>query len=73
MPSNSRATASGVRRTCSSNSLISVSAGARGVSTGAAGELVALRRAHGIDDLPGLVHIVAEIDPERTAIAHDGV
>ncbi|NEW55868.1 amino acid adenylation domain-containing protein, partial [Nocardia cyriacigeorgica] len=50
----------------------SIAAGSIGMD-GAAGELVALRRAHGIDDLPGLVHIVAEIDPERTAIAHDGV
>ncbi len=40
---------------------------------GAAGELVALRRAYGIDDLPGLVRTVAEIEPERTAVAHDGV
>uniref|UniRef100_UPI002456939F non-ribosomal peptide synthetase n=1 Tax=Nocardia cyriacigeorgica TaxID=135487 RepID=UPI002456939F len=40
---------------------------------GTAGDLVALRRAHGIDDLPGLIHTVAEIDPERTAIAYDGV
>ncbi len=40
---------------------------------GAAGELVALRRAYGIDDLPGLVRTVAEIEPERTAIAHDEV
>uniref|UniRef100_UPI0024571DFC non-ribosomal peptide synthetase n=1 Tax=Nocardia cyriacigeorgica TaxID=135487 RepID=UPI0024571DFC len=41
-------------------------------SDGGASDLVALRRAYGIDDLPGLVHTVAEVEPERTAIAHGG-
>ncbi|MGW4773422.1 amino acid adenylation domain-containing protein, partial [Nocardia sp. NPDC004278] len=32
----------------------------------------ALRRAYGIDDLPGLIDKVAELDPDRVALRHDG-
>ncbi|WP_280450745.1 non-ribosomal peptide synthase/polyketide synthase, partial [Nocardia cyriacigeorgica] len=49
----------------------SIAAGSIGLD-GVASDLVALRRAYGIDDLPGLVHTVAEVEPERTAIAHGG-
>ncbi|WP_280210708.1 amino acid adenylation domain-containing protein, partial [Nocardia cyriacigeorgica] len=49
----------------------SIAAGSIGMD-GAAGDLVALRRAYGIDDLPGLVRTVAELEPDRAAIAHEG-
>ncbi|MET8653322.1 amino acid adenylation domain-containing protein, partial [Nocardia aurea] len=33
----------------------------------------ALRRAYGIDDLPGLIGTVAELAPDRVALRHDGI